>query len=206
MAGGMDVPTVHRTPGLAAGILGQLPAPNRGVDPAETALPAPRPASFVPRQPGATRLEKPLQGPCPGASPSGLRRAEDAPSRLPLSLPTTAPAAATPHFSPTDSAEEPVIQSQESEVVSPATTYALGDGLAGDGREILPGQPILAQRLLNRAEAPMWGPVSERHRGKSMGALATDMRNPFRCSSFSAATTRMTFDVGIATNCPIAIA
>jgi len=56
---------------------------------------------------------------------------------------------------------------KESELVSPATTYALGDGLAGDGRDILPGQPILARRLLNRAEAPMWGPVSERHRGKS---------------------------------------
>jgi len=56
---------------------------------------------------------------------------------------------------------------KESEVLSPATTYALGDGLAGDGREITHGEAILARRRLNRAEVPKWGPVNERHQGKA---------------------------------------
>jgi prepilin-type processing-associated H-X9-DG protein len=56
---------------------------------------------------------------------------------------------------------------KESDVVSPAANYALGDGLVGNGRAITDGSAIMALRNLNAAETAKWERVNRRHRGRA---------------------------------------
>ena len=56
---------------------------------------------------------------------------------------------------------------KESDIVAPVSTYALGDGLVGNGRNITDGKPIMALRRLNAAETADPKRVDQRHRGKA---------------------------------------